>query len=123
MSPMTAAISLGDVATVVGILAGFIAILGAAAKLYERAAKRKRQNQASPERRRELGEECAVALVRMKSSIDAAWLGILQWGQGWAEQEDLRQNYDRLRAEGLEAIELLARVGNLRPPRPSREGL
>lgn len=107
---MTAGISLGDAAAAVGIVAGVVGIVGGAAKLFHYVARRRRHNQPSPERRRELGEECAVALVKVKSSIDTGWLGVLQWGQGWAEQERLRQNHDRLRAEGLNLLEELSRV-------------
>ena len=107
---MTTEISLGDAAAVVGIAAGIIVILSGAAKLVQLLLKRRRRNESPPERRSELAEECAVALVKVKAAIDGAWLGVLQWGQGWAKQEPLRMTYEGLRAEGLALIEQLSRV-------------
>jgi hypothetical protein len=104
---MIAGVPVGGIGEVVPLVAGIVAILGGAAKLIQYLAKRGRRDES---RRRELGEECAVVLVRLKSSIDEAWWGVLQWGQGWADQEHLRQIHEGLLAESLALIEQLARV-------------
>lgn len=47
-----------------------------------------------------LADNSAAALSKARAAIEKAWLGVIEWGQDWTQQEDLLGNCEELGAIG-----------------------